>query len=302
MVGALAKYLLLALILLLLIASIASAQAPATGRLTGTVTDPQGAVVSRAAILVRNDRTGAEFRALANAVGVWVIPSVPSGTYTVTISAQGFKNAVVPETKVEAGATTTTNASLQIGLEKTVIVTASKYEEEIINAPASASVVSAQAIRDSPSQNVANLLRTVPGMNVAQSSAVSFGVASRNASGAIAGTQLALIDGRTLYQDDMGTTWWHMDESLDDIKQMEVIRGGSYAMNGVVNIITKAPREMMGTTFTLGIGTFDRSGGGAKSNTGSLYYARATHAQTLNDHWAFKITGGAYTQDAFARP
>ena len=41
---------------------------------------------------------------------------------------------------------------------------------------------------------------------------------------------------------------------------------------------------------------------GAESNSGSLYYARATHAQALNDRWAFKITGGAYTQDAFARP
>ena len=123
------------------------------------------------------------------------------------------------------------------------------------------------------------------------------------------GTQLALIDGRTIYLDYLGYVDWDVvPTSLDEVKQVEVIRGpasavwGAYAMNGVVNIVTKPPREMLGTTFTLGIGTFDRSGGAAESNRGSLYYMSATHAQALNDRWAFKITGGAYTQDAFARP
>jgi len=122
-------------------------------------------------------------------------------------------------------------------------------------------------------------------------------------------TQLLLIDGRTAYCDYLGGAYWdNVPTSLDDIQQVEVIRGpasavwGAYALNGVVNIITKPPREILGTTLTLGIGTFDRSGGGADSNRGSLYYVRATHAQALNDRWAFKITAGAYTQDAFARP
>jgi outer membrane receptor protein involved in Fe transport len=57
-------------------------------------------------------------------------------------------------------------------------------------------------------------------------------------------------------------------------------------MNGVVNIVTKPPREMLGTTFTVGIGTFDRSGGAAESGTGSLYYAKVAHARALNDRWA----------------
>jgi outer membrane cobalamin receptor len=73
-------------------------------------------------------------------------------------------------------------------------------------------------------------------------------------------------------------------------------------MNGVINIITTPPREMLGTTFVLGVGTFDHSGGAAESDNGLLYSIAATHAQALNDRWAFKITGGAYTQNAFARP
>ncbi len=237
-----------------------------------------------------------------------MIPSVPGGSYMLTVNVQGFKTWVLKDIKVDADSVVTVDATMQIGLATEIIVTASKYEEEIINSPAAASVIPAQMILDSPFQNVADLLRTVPGMNVAQTSAANYGVSSRSASGARAGTQLTMIDGRTVYHDWIGTTYWHMDTSLDDIKQMEVIRGpasaiwGSHAMNGVVNIITKSPREMIGTAFTLGVGTFDRSGGGAESDTGMQYYFRVAHAQTLNDRRAFKITGSAYTQDAFARP
>ena len=309
MVRMVARHFLSSLILILFVASIAAAQAPTTGRLTGTVKDPSGAIVPGAAILAKNAQTGSEFRAITNEVGVWVMPSVPSGSYTVSVNAQGFRTTTFKEIKVDAGATATVDATLQIGLRDEIVVTASKFEEEVVNAPATATVISEQTIRDLPTQNMADLLRAVPGMNVTQTSAGVTGVTSRAASGALPGTQLVLVDGRTIYLDFLGMAFWELiPTSLDEVKQMEVIRGpasavwGAYAMNGVVNIVTKPPREMLGTTFTLGIGTFDRSGGAAESNRGSLYYVSATHAQALNDRWSFKITGGAYTQDAFARP
>ena len=93
MVRILAKIFLFSLTLVLLVALFASAQAPPTGRLTGTVTDPLGAVILRATVLARNDQTGAEFRAVTNDIGVWVIPSVPSGSYTVSVNAQAFTTA-----------------------------------------------------------------------------------------------------------------------------------------------------------------------------------------------------------------
>jgi outer membrane receptor protein involved in Fe transport len=277
--------------------------------MTGTVTDQQSGVIPRAQILAKNSQTGAEFRAVTNGFGVWTISSVPSGSYTVSVTTQGFRTAT-KEIKLNADATATMDVMMQIGFANPpVIVTASKFEEEVVNAPATATVISEQTIRDSPTQNLADLLRAVPGMNVLQASASHFGVNGRAASSTVPNTQLALIDGRTLYQDSLGyVTWNVVPTNLDDVRQMEIIHGpasavwGSYAMNGVINIITKPPREMLRTTFTFGIGTFDRSGGVAESDTGSLYYVNATHAQALNNRWAFKITGGAYTQDAFARP
>jgi outer membrane receptor protein involved in Fe transport len=299
----------LSFLVLVLMAAAASAQTAATGRLTGTVTDQQEGVIPRAEILAKNNQTGLELRTETNNVGVWELASVPSGIYTINVSVRGFRALPLKETRVDAGATTTANANLQVGFEDTYIVSASKFEEEILNAPATATVIPELTIQHAPTQNIADLMRGVPGMNVAQASASHYGVNGRAASSTIVNAQLALIDGRTLYQDSLGyVTWNVVPTNLDDIKQMEIIHGpasaiwGPYAMNGVINIITKPPREMTGIAFTAGIGTFDRSGGVADTNTGHLYYANASYAHALNDRWAFRITGGGYTQDAFARP
>jgi hypothetical protein len=115
-----ARHFLSSLALVSFIALAAAAQAPTTGRLTGTVTDPSGAVVPGAGILAKNARTGSEFRAMSNEVGVWVTPSVPSGSYTVSVTAQGFRTAIVKEIKLDTGATATVDATLQIGLLPTL--------------------------------------------------------------------------------------------------------------------------------------------------------------------------------------
>ena len=310
MAEGLARHSVLFLVLAFSAAPVALAQKNETGSLTGTVTDQQGGVIPGAIVLAKNEGTGSEFGATANERGIWKISSVPSGSYTVSVKAPPpFRTETFDEIRVDTGTTVTVNAILRVGLATEVTVTASRFEQDVIDAPATVSVVSKQAIEAIPSQNVADLLRAVPGINVTQLSASSYGVNGRAASSAYSWAQLALVDGRTLYEDSMGSVPWNIvPTELDDIKQIEVIRGpasavwGAYAMNGVINIITKPPREMLGTTVTFGIGTFDRSGGIAESNTGSLYYVNAAHAQVLSDRWAFRLTGGAYTQDAFARP
>jgi outer membrane receptor protein involved in Fe transport len=193
--------------------------------------------------------------------------------------------------------------------EETVVVSASKTEEKLVNAPATMTVIGAQTIQSAPSQNFAELLRAVPGMNLTQVSARDINVTSRGATSTLATGQLALLDGRSLYQDFFGFVMWDfLPVNLNEIKQVEVIRGpasavwGANALYGVVNVITKAPREMPGTSFTLGVGGFDRSTSSKDQSAGTLFYVSGTHAQALNDRWAFKVSGGAYTQDPLARP
>jgi iron complex outermembrane receptor protein len=200
----LARHFFSSLALVLLITLVAAAQSPTTARLTGTVKDPSGEVIPGAIILAKNSRTGSEFRAMSNEEGVWVMLSVPSGSYTVSVSTSGFRTGTIKEISVDAGATAKVDATLEIGLEDKIVVTASKFEEEVVNAPATATVIPEATIRNSPSQNIAELLRAVPGINVARISARDFSVTGRAANGVVSGSSLAVIDGRTIYLDYIG--------------------------------------------------------------------------------------------------
>ena len=82
--------------------------------------------------------------------------------------------------------------------EEVVVVTASKTEEKLINAPATMTVINSQTIQSAPTQNFAELLRAVPGVNITQVSARDINVTARGATSTLATGQLALLDGRSL--------------------------------------------------------------------------------------------------------
>jgi iron complex outermembrane receptor protein len=193
--------------------------------------------------------------------------------------------------------------------EEIVVISGSKTEEKLINTPATMSVITSQMIETAPTTTFAELMRSVPGLNITQVSARDINVTSRAPTGTLATGQLALLDGRSLYQDFFGFVMWDfLPVNLNEIKQVEVIRGpasavwGANALYGVVNVITKSPREMPGTSVTLGLGTFDRSTDSTDADNGTIFYLSGTHSQIVNDRWAFKISGGGYTQDALPRP
>ena len=197
----------------------------------------------------------------------------------------------------------------ELRIEETVVVSGSRTEQQLINAPATMSVITTQAIENAPTRNFAELLRAVPGVNFTQVSARDVNVTTRGATGTLATGQLALLDGRSLYQDFFGFVMWDfLPVNLNEIKQVEVIRGpasavwGANAFNGVINVITKSPREMQGTSVTFGLGAMERSVGSNGLGDGSLVYFSGTHAAAINDRWAFKLSGGGYSQDALPRP
>jgi outer membrane receptor protein involved in Fe transport len=199
-----------------------------------------------------------------------------------------------------------TNPPEEQKYEETVVVSASRTEEKLANAPATMSVITTRTIQQATSQNFAELLRPIPGVNMTQVSARDINVTSRGATGTLATGLLALLDGRSLYQDMFGFVMWDfLPVNLNEIKQIEVIRGpasavwGANALYGVVNVITKSPREMQGTSAAFGVGAFGRSSG---EGTGPVWYASGTHAQAVNDRWAYKLSAGFYSQDPLSRP
>jgi outer membrane receptor protein involved in Fe transport len=197
--------------------------------------------------------------------------------------------------------------------EEQVVVTASKTEEQLVNAPAAVSVVSSETIQNSPATNIGDLLRAVPGVNVTQVSARDVNLTSRGATSTLSTSQLALVDGRSVYLDFFGMVMWDLvPTNPDEIRQIEVIRGpasaiwGANAMNGVVNVLTKTPREMAmqgrSTSLTIGVGTFNRNITGRDMDAGSLFYVNGSHAEAVNGNWAYRLAAGYFTQDPLPRP
>ncbi len=103
------------LLLIVVLSTAAFAQVSTAGRLAGVVTDSKGALVPKAKIVATKNETKEEFKATANEEGGWSIPSVPNGTYTVTITVPGFKTTVLTDVKVDAGQVATANSELEPG-------------------------------------------------------------------------------------------------------------------------------------------------------------------------------------------
>ena len=201
--------------------------------------------------------------------------------------------------------------------EAPVVVSADRRQEQLINAPATMSVITEDAINNAPSQTVTDLMRLVPGVNIAQSSARDINIAIRGATGTLEDSTLVLLDGRSIYQDFFGFVMWDFIP-IDpmQIKQIEIIRGpasavwGANALMGVVNVITKTPRELAGNTGTspsttslsIQFGHFDRSRRGQDYDGGGLFSINATHAKAPSERFAFKVSAGLSGQEAFLRP
>ena len=196
--------------------------------------------------------------------------------------------------------------------EEQVIVSASRAEQELVNAPAAVSVITTETIQNSPATNLGDLLRAVPGMNVTQVSARDVNFTTRGATATLATSQLALVDGRSIYLDFFGMIMWDLvPTNPHEIRQIEVIRGpasaiwGANAMSGVVNVITRTPRELAadgGNSVTIGVGAFDRNVTGRDDDSGAVFYVNGSHARAVNDRWAYKLSAGYLTQDPLPRP
>src|SRR5262245_29661687 len=171
-------------------------------------------------------------------------------------------------------------------------------------------VVTPDVLATTPAQNYGDLLRAVPGMNVVQTSARDINIVSRQSTGTLSASQLTLLDGRSIYLDFFGMVLWDfLPSNTEDIKQIEVVRGpasavwGANALTGVVNIITKTPREGKGFTAAAQGGFFDRDvGSTAGEGSGNTYAANMSWANAPNDTWSYRLAAGYYFSDPYARP
>lgn len=115
----------LGLLGLLGVSSALYGQTASTGTVVGTVTDASGAVVPRATVSLSEEGTAAVRKTETNDLGQYIFTNVVPGRYTVTVTAPGFRQAVVSDVQVEVAKSTRVNVVVQLGeLAETVEVTA----------------------------------------------------------------------------------------------------------------------------------------------------------------------------------
>ena len=130
------------------------------------------------------------------------------------------------------------------------VVSGSKYAQSLREAPATMTVLNEEDIRAYGITTVDELLRVVPGWGKKTITPARIMVGIRGLYTTDANSVLVLVDGREINSNLFGGVFWSLfPVTFEDIKRIEIIRGpgsvlyGANAFSGVVNIITKSPRE-----------------------------------------------------------
>jgi iron complex outermembrane receptor protein len=142
------------------------------------------------------------------------------------------------------------------------VISVSKKEQKLAKTGAAIFVITQEDIRRSGATNIPDLLRMVPGVDVARVDHSTWAISIRGFNGVYANKVLVLIDGRSVYHPAYsGVLWYAQDLPLEDLERIEVIRGpggtvwGANAMNGVINIITKSAQDTPGGLIVAGGGS-----------------------------------------------
>jgi iron complex outermembrane receptor protein len=143
----------------------------------------------------------------------------------------------------------------------------SKKEEKLSRAAAAIFVITQEDIRRSGATNIPDLLRMVPGLDVAQINGSTWAISARGFNAQFADKLLVMIDSRIVYTPNFAGVYWDtLDLPLEDIDRIEVIRGpggavwGANAVNGVISIFTKKAAETKGGMVEAAGGNIERGG------------------------------------------
>jgi hypothetical protein len=222
-----------------------------TGTLEGTVKDPTGAVVPRAAVTVVNEKTQTTYHVTANGVGDYEAASLPAGSYSVIVSASGFSTTTVHGVPLNASELHRANVVLPIGATTTSVTVQANQMEVNTLSPDLGTTIGAERIANLPlnGRDFTDLLALVPGsVTSGQFGQTSLGGAETS----FAGVNI-LLDGADATRIDINATSIQLGReqaritraSVDSIEEFHVLQGEYSAEYGrsvgdVVNVITKS--------------------------------------------------------------
>jgi len=137
--------------------------------LSGTVVDSGGGVLPGATVEVKNNRTGVTTTTITNATGVFDVPALDAGIYTITVSLSGFKNTVLTDVELLSGTPRSMKVALDVGaLTETVEV---RGGSQLIQTQSTtiASTIRVDQISNLPliTRNALNFVVFLPGVDTA---------------------------------------------------------------------------------------------------------------------------------------
>lgn len=175
------------------------------------------------------------------------------------------------------------------------VTSVSKRDQSAGEVAAALFVLNSEDIRRSGARTIPELLRQVPGLNVAQIDTNRWAITARGSNSLFATKLLVLIDGRSVYTPTFSGVYWDaQDTRIEDIERIEVIRGpgasvwGANAVNGVINIITKSAKETVGGAAAVGGGSEEQG------------FANVRYGEKISDTSAARIYGKYFNRDRSA--
>lgn len=266
------------------------------GTINGTVTDSTGAVISGAAVTVKNVGTGATYTATTSDLGAFSVPQLPIGVYEVTVKKTGFKEFASTGVEVHTSTNTEVNARLDIGAA-TEVVTVEASDVQVQTSTASVGeVVEGQQVRELPlkGENFMGLVTLSPGVSVAntfnsQDKGLQGG-SDFSVNGNSYQDNLFLVDG--VNNNDVGSgrtiLVYPATETIAEFKMIRNAYGPEYgqAAGSIISITTKSgENQFHGGLFYAG-----RNDALNANNFFSNLYGLGKNEERRND-WGYHISG-----------
>jgi Carboxypeptidase regulatory-like domain/TonB-dependent Receptor Plug Domain len=223
--------------------------------LSGTVVDSSGGVIPGADVKIKNTGTGAEFNTVSASDGGFTVPSLPGGTYSVTVSLMGFKTATLNEVTLNAAIPATVKVVLSVGaLEENVTVTGDSALVVQTQTPSIATNLTAAQITSLPltSRNALDSLTSLPGFNTS-------GTARNSTVNGLPKSAINItLDGMNIQDNYLKTSdgyFARLTPTLDSVEEVTVTTAGNTAdatgQGGVqIKFVTKSgTNSWIGTAY-----------------------------------------------------
>ncbi len=240
---------LVVLVFALLVSSVCFGQ-NITALISGTVSDPSGAVVSGAAITLHNNGTNTDVATVkTDSSGVYTATELPVGDYTVTVKAAGFKAYVANDVVLYVGDHRTLDVKLQVGqVAEEITVSASTTPVETTSAAQSETITGTQ-IRELQlnNRNFEQLVTLQPGVASGLPDQVAFGITNTDSisvNGARTSANNWTVDGADINDSGSNTTLLNVPsvDALDEFTLERSTYDAQYGRSGggQVNVVTKS--------------------------------------------------------------